>query len=194
MRENDRDRLFFHDLINHIHGMLLYLDYQTENRRGLDVSQCRKITKELQILQTLIQDHFGYSHKNLPEDSLYKDISTVEKELEGLIKNFLPGKSYDFQVKGEVAGKINCSVFYRVMGNIVKNIAEAQGRNVLFQLETKRDGIYFLVKNRTKSNNKTVKQKSGLLSIGKLCESAGGSFDFFRENDFWVNRVFLPWC
>ena len=196
MRKKDnRDHLFFHDLINHIHGMLLFLNYRMEDKKGFGISDCQKLVKELQVLQSLIQDHFGLTHKNLSSNHSYADISFIKKEVKNIIANFLPGKSCKIDFKGNHRGEIHYIAYCRIIGNIMKNMSESHAYGLEFVFNFKKDGLYLTTKNKIHfgKGKEDIKEGRGLLSVQNLCKEEGGEFLFLREGGFWINKVFLPW-
>ena len=60
-----KDRLFFHDVVNQTHGLLLFLMHKEVNKEGLEFEEVQMIEKEIRTLQSLLQDHYNFKHKNL---------------------------------------------------------------------------------------------------------------------------------
>ena len=189
LKQGNKDHLFFHDLINHIHGMLLFVNCRMENNKGLVFSDCEKLIKELEMSESLIQNHFN--HKKPP---IHADISLIKKKLKSVITSFLPEKSCKINFKEDAHGVIHYITFYRIISNIVKNMAESQAENFEFDFITRQDGLHFITKNKINlKKNKDNKESLGLVSIKSLCREEGGEFKFFTKKDMWINEVFLPW-
>ena len=194
-KKDDKNRLFFHDVINHIHGMLLFLNYRAEDKKGASVNDCEKLIGELKLLQSLVQDHFGLSHKNLPPNHPYADVSFVQKGVKSMISIYLPGRFCKIDFKGSYKGEIHYIIFCRIIGNIIKNIAEAKGDKAEFLFSFQKDGLHLTTQNKIngKKKHEGLKEGAGLLSVKNLCQKEGGEFHFFKEGDTWINKVFLPW-
>lgn len=214
-----KDQLFFHDLINQIHGMGLFLNHKIHRNEGLKTKECRSFLEELTILQALVEDHFNDQHKDLNLSRReHIELAEAKKGIFSIVKNFLGDKiPYHLTFKGDSKGPISMTAFYRILNNVVKNIAECEKcGEAEFVFDYRRDGLYLTVKNKASPESvegsareeaKTRAKKYqgpdhgpdhgpdlglGLESITVLCQSLGGSFRFSREGDYWANEVFLP--
>lgn len=211
-----RERLFFHDIINQTHGLLLFLNQKSRNHKNIDVVEIEELKKEIQTLQSLIKEHFDFKHKNLSANLDIVPFSIAQETLMTLIQTYLnkdAEKIYIHQ-KGFLAPEqslnvkesalVNFPIFYRIMNNLIKNIAEAKSAEVHFTFDYSDDG--FFIETRNKINSKLqiqlmadkIKRVNsdgaglGLESIHYLSSVNGGHFEFEIENDFWINKIRLP--
>lgn len=218
---SDKERFFFHDLINQTHGMLLFLSLKQE--KGISSDESKSLMEELRVIQSLIQDHFGYKHKNLDTNKAVISFDSAKVGLINLVDSFLPADKVNchFLFEGEISDSTpyetrkSCLVhypsFHRILNNIVKNLAEAQINEVEMLFNYSNEGLSITVKNKAfrlkdskrdladnlrqmilKNDDPQSGQGLGLESIGSLCESLGGAFNFQVEGEFWVSHIFLP--
>lgn len=139
-RENQQ--LVIHDIINHTHGLNLYLSSQLNLGHSIEGKDLECVIEEIKSLQTLINDHFQVEHKNLTNIIDY--ISPIEAK-EIIKKNC----SYFFpfheniersvrdnfnQVESSIleTASISFSVFHRIVTNLIKNCSEQCDHHELF--------------------------------------------------------------
>ncbi len=200
--EDEVKKLFFHDLINKTHGMKLFLKNRLDQKNGINDSELGDLFCEVEGLQLLIQDHFKEYHKNL--NSLQNYVS-LEKALEGvkrLMNYFLEERGEriffndDLKVKNSpIEGKIHYPSFYRIFGNLIKNIADHGGENVKIFFGSEGNGFCVNVQNNfdsTRGQEKDVDETFGLRSIHKNCLEQGGTFTFKVEQNMWKSEIWLP--
>ncbi len=224
-----RERLFFHDIINLTHGLILFFNQRQSSNKGIDKEEIAMLEKEIRTLQSLIKDHFHYKHKNLSNAYDWVSFSVAEMALNGLIQTYLPDQrtktfikregmiSYDKSLQERESAIIYFPVFYRIMNNLIKNMAEAQTNEVHFYFNYYENGL--LIETRNRINSKIDKNKMaedlsrlilnenfereskspetsgiglGLESVHHLSSEFGGRFDFEIVNDFWINKITLP--
>jgi hypothetical protein len=215
-----RERLFFHDLINHTHGLQLYLNQRIAQNISISPSECELLTREIKTLQSLIKDHFHLNHKNLPHTPDWVNFSSAELSLMSLIQTYLPTPmvktfihlsgelSYEKSVSSRANILLHFPTFYRIMNNLIKNMAEARCREVHLNFDYGNHGLIIETRNKFNSSNDLKSladkidqlildgspdyNKLGLESIHHLAQEAGGVFEFEVSNDEWVNRISLP--
>ena len=171
-------------------------------------------------MQSLIKDHYQYRHKNLLNTYDWVPFNIVEISLKGLIHTYLPMEKvktyihlagsldYSKSIEERESALIYLPVFYRIMNNLIKNMAEANSDEVHFYFDYNADGFFIETKNRI-NNEQDLKKLSeklsqiildekdqrsglGLESIHHLAIECGGKFDFEISSDIWVNRIHLP--
>lgn len=206
-----KEKLFFHDLINQTHGLLLFLNHKHLTGEGVHADEVQLIEKEIKTLQSLIRDHYNFKHKNLVQTYDWVPFSYAKLAFTNLSNNFLSEMSVSatFTIQGERIEEdlIYYPCFYRIVNNLVKNISESRCDKVEFHFLLNEKGLFIETKNSLKkcSNDtsealaqvileeKTSTIKSlGLDSIHHLAEENHGSFSFEIENNHWINKVFLP--
>ncbi len=64
-----KERYFFHDAINHTHGLILFLKGRLLKNKGLGVKEVEDVLGEIHSWQSLLQNHFEMGHKNLIRNS-----------------------------------------------------------------------------------------------------------------------------
>lgn len=224
-----RERLFFHDIINLTHGLILFLNQRQTSNKSIAVDDIPMLEKEIRTLQSLIKDHFHLKHKNLSSTYDWVPFSVAEMAVNGLIQTYLPeqtvktfvhreGKiSYEKSLQERESAILYFPVFYRIMNNLIKNIAEAKSTEVHFHFNYFENG--FLIETRNRMNSSTnqgdladnlsriimngkFEEESespensgvglGLESVHQLALENGGRFDFEIVNDFWINKITLP--
>ncbi|MGZ3788038.1 MAG: GHKL domain-containing protein [Bacteriovorax sp.] len=223
-----RERLFFHDIINLTHGLILFLNQRQSSHKGIDGDEILMLEKEIRTLQCLIKDHFHFKHKNLANTYDWIPFSVAEIAVTGLIQTYLPeqfvktfvhleGKiSYDRSLQERESALLYYPAFYRIMNNLIKNMAEAKSTEVHFHFNYFENGFLIETRNKIASSDdqrkmadylsRTILEKNdedesesdntgvglGLLSVHSLAVENGGRFDFEIVNNFWINRITLP--
>lgn len=226
--QDKRERLFFHDIINLTHGLILFFNQRQSSNKGIDKEEIPMLEKEIRTLQSLIKDHYHYKHKNLSSTYDWVSFSVAEMALNGLIQTYLPDQktktfikregliSYERSLSERENAVIYFPVFYRIMNNLIKNMAEAGTNEVHFYFNYFENGLLIETKNRITSKIDQKKmaeelsrlileenfeeQKSpensgiglGLESVHHLSSELGGRFDFEIVDDFWINKITLP--
>jgi len=205
-----KEKLFFHDLINQTHGLLLFLNQKEMTGEGVSPSEVILLEKEIKTLQSIINDHYNYKHKNLVQTYDWVPFSYAKLAFAGLSNTYLNDVTVDatFTIMGENLEEdlIYYPSFYRILNNLIKNISEASCYKVQFTFVLNEEGLFIETKNPMRStlgtsesiaqvilNEKTNSTKSmGLDSIHHLAEENGGIFSFEIESNTWINKLFLP--
>lgn len=207
-----KERLFFHDLINQTHGMLLFLTHKEVKKESLTPQDLNMVIKEIKTMQSLIKDHYQFTHKNLIETYSWVGVDIIESSLQGLINNFLGHAKIEIKksLKTDFSQDsfIHFPTYYRVMNNIIKNIAESKSENISIELEFTSEKLKVLTVNEISKPLKLNESKKleevilsdknhlpkslGLDSISALCEEAHGEFNFEIKNGSWINEFSIP--
>lgn len=192
-KENNHDRLFFHDLINQTHGIILFLG----NKSSLDASEIDSLKSEVKLLQALVQNHFSLNHKNLePFEVKENQTQKIQFALEKLIALYETNANMriEIELKGEEVGLLDFISLYRILNNIVKNMSEAKVAEGQFLLEFTLSGLNITTQNKIPDKKATKTNEGlGLQSIAFLAQEAGGQYHYEIHNETWVNQVFLPY-
>lgn len=190
---NKKDRLFFHDLINQTHGMLLFLD----SKNSLGLSDIENLKNEIKTLQSIAQNHYGLTHKNLaPDEAILNQVEKLQSSLEKLIELYFSGnkEKIEMSITGTPNGNLDFIPLYRVLCNIVKNMAEAGALHAQFKFEFSATGLSVETQNHIPDQKTTkTREGQGLHSIAALASVAGGVFQCELKNDLWVNHLFIPY-
>ncbi len=206
-----KDRLFFHDLINHTHGLVLFLNQKEIQKEKIDLEEIRMISNEIKTLQSLIRDHYDFKHKNLVQTMDWVPFSQAKITFFNMCQTYLTDKKVEFNFKDNNSDNekfIYYPSFYRILNNLIKNISEIKTPHVIFQFNILDDGIEMISSNIMPVSNETelpehlarvilseTKNKAeglGLESIHHMAEENGGTFSFEISNGFWINKLYLP--
>lgn len=191
--KNQKDRLFFHDLINQTHGMMLFLS----QKNSLSCNEIDSLKNEIKLLQELVQNHYTLVHKNLEEtDAGESQYQKVKSSLEKLITLYHPNSDGNIKItiSGEEKGLVDFIPLYRMLNNIVKNMAEAKISQAEYRLSFGPYGLTITTQNKWQDKKNSSNQEGlGLMSISTLASDAGGTFQHGVHNGNWVNHIFLPY-
>ena len=203
-----KESMFFHDLVNLTHGLILFLDQRKQTKKNIDVDEIDILEQEVRSLQSLIKDHFQFSHKNLESTYEWVNFSIAEQCLSYLLKTYFPNQSVKTYIKLKGSLSYECCIeeresvliyyptFYRIMNNVIKNMAEARSSQLTFIFDYQQFGLVIETSNDFLSdcNNRLIAQVSGigLGSIASLVEEAGGSLHTDIKNGLWTNRILIP--
>ena len=190
--------------------MKLYLRNQKDHKKGIDEEGLITFLNEVESLQLLFKDHFREAHKNL---SLLEDYVGIEKAIEGakrLLFYFIP-ETYENNIsKKKTSVKVHFSKeekgdqlvhyasFYRIFGNLIKNISDHGGHNVSVSFEVRGHFFHIVVendfhKNESKSSSDNSIEKSFCLrSIERNCLEHNGEFKFTKKEASWKSEICLP--
>lgn len=213
------EKLFVHDLINQTHGLSLYLNMKAKSGESINSHECSELVTEIEVMQSLIKDHFGYEHQNLNNTLEWTNFLIFKPAFEKIVKSFLDFKLtkvsfiYSGYLSEENISKYNesCQVhfpsLYRMMVNIVKNMAEEKTTSAEFTFHFDESGLHITTKNRLAGlasdenlsiglnkiilEDKSLRAGDGLESIGALCEKLGGSYSFQITDGHWINEIFI---
>jgi len=218
-----KEQLFFHDLINQTHGLILFLSQRKKNKQLINIEEIEMLEHEIRTLQSIIKDHFHFKHKNLASSYDFVTFAEAQTVLYHLIDMYLPKESVQtfIYLKGDLSevNSLNNRLkiliyypsFYRIMNNLIKNMAEAKTCEVtfIFTYQNKELGIETRNKINSKSNTQNIPDRPareisdnansqnknlglGLESVDFQAKSCKGRFEFEINNDVWINRIFLP--
>lgn len=196
LKKSKQDRLFFHDIINHTHGLVLFLSQKKE----LNEEEINLVKHEIKSLQHLIQNHFQFEHKN---NLVNEKITTNDfrMTLAVLVESFLPSKNFDVKIQFTPQfesylnqdHELSSSFIQRILGNVIKNIAENCARKVVLCFDCDQDKLIIKSENEISDKNTRVSFHSqGLTSIEHLCTERGGSYFYIQENGIWKNTITIP--
>ncbi|MDO9182541.1 MAG: GHKL domain-containing protein [Bacteriovorax sp.] len=193
-----RERLFFHDIINQTHGLILFLNQRQSINKVISVSEIQMLEKEVRTLQSLIKDHFQFMHKDLTNSYDWVVFNIAEIAIQNLITNYLPKNSVQvFFNKNGIDDKsevVYFPIFYRIMNNVIKNMSEANGQVIHFNFHHTDNGLIIETKNdvQIEIGDSNTRKGLGLESISSLVHECGGQFEYEFSKGIWSNRIFLP--
>ncbi|OFZ26785.1 MAG: hypothetical protein A2381_06495 [Bdellovibrionales bacterium RIFOXYB1_FULL_37_110] len=151
------DRLFFHDLINQTHGIDLFLNQKMSQKTHLAYEEMEILRDEIRLVQSLLQNHYGYFHKNLFGRSDYVSIGQMKKMIFRIANIYLPDqlvfKSFTFQGFFQDEGPeemclVHYPTFCRIFTNLVKNLNEVNTNHVEFFFGHTEEELMIHVKNK----------------------------------------------
>jgi hypothetical protein len=223
LEEEKKNRLFFHDLINHSHGILLYLNLLIDKRKIAEITDLEILKQELELFQQLIQDHFQMQHKNIKEVDSKVSFLIFEDAFNLLLKIYFDENvKIKTEYRGDIAlfeseekrinAKVPFTILYRILNNLIKNMAEASTLEISFLfdygpsgllIETKntmnkaaglhsRDDLANYLANSIATNTAEKRESLGLDSIHELVHLKSGSFNFDILEGQWINTIYIP--
>ena len=191
-----RERLFFHDIINQTHGLILFLNQRKSTNKIISVLEIELLEKEIRTLQNLIKDHYQFGHKNLSQKDDWVPFKIAFASVENLIHNYFSKKDVKIFITNELIndddGVVHFSTFYRIMNNLIKNMAEARGSEIKIHFKIAQNGLEINTENKIIDINTQESKGLGLESIRHLANESGGKFIYETSNGLWLNHVFLP--
>ena len=214
--ESFLNRLFFHDVINHTHGLLLFLNQKEIQNKNFSKEDYHLLKNEIKTLQNLLKDHFKMGHKNLIYDPQELSSEDIKKMMTYLISIYLPSQNvnFSFDVKDgdEKVFYFSSKYIYRICSNLLKNISEALAhkKESLVQIslainsqglviETHNSLPHALEKDLPEYLEKIILDEAtskfeglGIESINNLTNECHGTFQFEIIQNDWVNKIFLP--
>ena len=102
--------------------------------------------------------------------------------------------TFTISSSGACGGDLDFIVLYRILNNIIKNMAEAKIHKGAFGLEFSHVGLSLSTTNSIVDQNTSSNRDGlGLLSIASLASEAGGFFQYEIHQNTWKNLVFLPY-
>ncbi len=193
------ERLFFHDLINLTHGLLLFLSNKKAGNRGIDPHEIPALEKEIKTLQMMLKDHYQLKHKNLDENSQYIGLKEVLPAVNGLLETYLGQKQIPYTLKLRDENStllVSLTAFYRIMNNLIKNMSEAGTTHAQIDLIIEKGMLLIETKNTVLKHKDDRNARSleglGLESIRLLALECGGGFSHEVVNQLWCNHIVLP--
>jgi len=218
----NKERYFFHDVINHTHGMNLMLRARMMKNIGLTPEETRAFSGELFALQSVIKEHFGLAHKNMERMDSHIAFRDFKKNIINVVESFFPDNEteFHFNFNGTVAPESEAAPFvpfvplHRILTNLIKNCAEANAKKIeitfsgdelgltitvvndLAKLE-RRDyelgnSLAQIIQNGDSEQGKQDLGGLGLEAVASLCTEWGGHFDFSLSPSYWTSIVRIP--
>jgi hypothetical protein len=194
------ERLFFHDIINLTHGLILFLSNKKASKKSIEVHELEALEKEIRTLQMMLKDHFQLKHKNIDDQNEWMPLKEIKPALNGLLDTYLGQKNIIYSlnfVQESDSQLIYLPVFYRIMNNLIKNMSEAKTTHAQIDLVFEKN--YLLIETKNKMNEISMADKKdrsieglGLESIRLLALENGGSFSHEMVNLLWCNHIKLP--
>jgi len=153
------ERMFFHDLINQTQGIHLFLNRRIEQDRVLDNNELKVLQQEIKVIQSLVQNHYGETHKDLKSLDRFVPFARVKNIIFHIVEAFFSGQSvkWNFVFLGKLSGQspvndyeclIHYPYFFRIFTNMVKNISEEMSKEVEFTFDYQNDGLHIISKNK----------------------------------------------
>jgi hypothetical protein len=201
-KKPSKNQTFLHDLVNHTHGLLLYLN-QKKRIGKMDLSDIEELINELKLMQNFIRVEGEFVHRDISDLDINVGIEEILKISKSLISLYFPESIVDFKTNIDHLKydpsqnlKLNSVLYYRVLSNVIKNISEATPTFVeiifsysgegFLSIETKND---FKIK---VDENSQLRLSTGLFSIKSLLENIGGSFECSGSSNLWMNSMTIP--
>ncbi len=156
------ERLFYHDLINHLHGIGLFLESYSHRPSQIEQNHVQNLLQELQMTQKMVEDFFNWPHKN--KINVKTGLAVTLFDLRPLVEHYLDiycrsqGMEVAVEWKGDLAAnrpvmkQKECSVhghaFVRIITNVLKNIYDGGSPGQVFvTFEGEARHLFVLIKN-----------------------------------------------
>lgn len=154
-------RLFFHDMMNQVHGMSLFLNQKLVAHQSLSGEEVNAVLGEVKLMQAMLQEYFGTSavhsaDKNVP-------FTLLQENVVRLIETYLPPHIFQTKISflgglatdsaAFVGDKIGFppTSFFRIITNLAKNMAEHNSDRASFSFEYNDEGLIITAQNHLKS-------------------------------------------
>ncbi len=194
------EKLFFHDIINLTHGLLLFLSNKSACHRGIEPHEISALEKEIKTLQMMLKDHYQMKHKNLEENASYISLKDVLPAIKGLMETYLGQKNIPYTLNCRDDNDlwlVSMTSFYRIMNNLIKNMSEAGTTHAQVDLIIEKGTLFIETKNSVEKKLKDEQNARsleglGLESIRLLALESGGHFGHEVVNQLWCNHISLP--
>lgn len=211
--EEVRTQLFFHDLMNQIHGLGLFFSHKVHSRAITSPKEAELVLKELDVLQTLAAHHFQMKHRNFKGQREVVCFEELKEGLYSILESYFPDHRWQVNFQGRLTMGLEAApqclvhrpVFFRILTNVIKNIQEKNSPKIQLNFDYRPEGLMIVIKNSVPADTTDVTSGSqkfpwqnqgeggmGLVSITFLAESLGGYSRFFVDNSWWTTEVFLP--
>lgn len=204
LEEDQVERLFFHDIINHTHGLLLFFSQKEALDRGLTAQELALVRQELEALQAIIKQQSPRGHRGLHSAKEWISFAEFQPIMLHLVRTYLPATKFKFSLEIQAplmdsVEQLHLATFYRIIHNIVKNIAENGAGEVRFSFGAVEGQLQLLTSNRCRPKTEEIARTTneaspqGIASIAHLCALFGGSYAHtMADHDTWINHVCLP--
>lgn len=193
------EKLFYHDVTNHLHGLSLFLENKQQKACGLTPSELTQVKEEIVLLQALFKEHSSFEHRHLESTKNIFREEDLMRRIDHLVALYLPNDSFlvTSSVKGSVEGELEVdwtlNVFSRIVTNLIKNVAENSAREVNIEIEINSHLLYISTRNKIPERSGRSSELSlGLKSTAQLCHESGGDFSYENSEGYWYNKVTLP--
>jgi hypothetical protein len=130
-KKPSKNQTFLHDLVNHTHGLLLFLN-QKKRIGKMDLSDIEELINELKLMQNFIRVEGEFVHRDISDLDINVGIEEILKISKSLISLYFPESIVDFKTNIDHLKydpsqnlKLNSVLYYRVLSNVIKNISEA---------------------------------------------------------------------
>ena len=203
-----KEAMFFHDLVNLTHGLILFLDQRKQSKRNIDINEIEILEQEVRSLQSLVKDHYQFSHKNLESTYEWVSFAVAEQCLSHLLKTYFSDETIKTYIQLKGALSYECSIeeresvliyyptFYRIMNNLIKNMAEAHCSQITFIFDYQQSGLIIETSNDflAENSSRTIDSSTGvgIGSIASIVNENGGNFTTKSSENIWINHIFPP--
>jgi len=216
-KQDEKDRFFFHDMINHLYGLTLKLTYRLSKGRGIESQEVGDMLGEVMALQSLMSDHFGYKHKNINQSFDMISFQDLKPFFNAQMNSFLGEECqidiiysgiFDEEFESPFEDpQIHFASIYRIFTNLLKNATEANAKRVEVIFNGNHHRLSVTMKNdfqqvsggdydlgeglsRAIQGDRDMLvdyQGLGLAAIESLSAQRGGHFHFEIKDGLWVS-------
>lgn len=199
-KKNKNERHFFHDVVNQTHSLNLFLSHKLEKKELLTLDDIKMMKIEVEILQTLIVDHFELKHKNVEASEEFDELYKVDGAFSSLCGSYLDQSKVSIVGTESLSSPfyIDLPKFHRIFTNLIKNIAEANAEWVKVEFFVEKNLLKVKVRNNFNKQEVYVDSDTvsgvGLESVQVLVEGLEGSFSSFVDESekVWHSFTTIP--
>lgn len=185
---SDREKSFYHDLINHTHGLLLYLSHKKKSG-FVNSNEIESIVQEIELIQNIIKSHF--------DDELKLESISLDQflmEINFLMDIYLKSKSnvvlfnlIDEQYLNQNFMTHGKSYLVRFLSNHFKNIAESAKSNIEIKLSFDGEFLEMTSKNDILDKKDRINEGLGigLKSMKAMSDLLGGTLSVSHDSTHW---------
>lgn len=154
------DQLFYHDMINLTHGLLLFLKQKNLDRAGVDSTDLSVVINEIESMQWCLKDHFKFGHKNLVKGKNLVPFSEARLGVYSIVHTYLIEQEIEAQILFQ--GYLNeddprCTQvmvhypsLHRIFTNLIKNAHDHRAQSVEIIFHADENNLTLSVKNPVK--------------------------------------------
>ena len=191
-----KDRLFFHDLINHTHSMLLFVEQKIACGQVVSSQELLLLQEELSLMQLMIVDFFQQEHQSINQD-LMMPLKKFYILIQGLFRKYFKD-NISLHIHGDIIWQESWAIShlsaYRIFTNLIKNIAEASPKKVEFSFSIENNQLHCIVLNDFEDKVKDGGEGVGLHSIEASVLDINGKY--YHDVDYslkcWKTVLIFP--
>lgn len=217
-----KDQYFFHDCINHLVGIKLFLSTRSEVKK----QDMNLLLREVDLFESLFCDHFKLGHRNLNLRHQFIACKDVPELFEMLMESFLVPRAIAYECHVDSLHpweqqQLPLAALQRIGSNLIKNAVDHGGEKVIVTLSRSPENSQTMILKvvtqlqsplststqlehelsrrilSSHSPRETLSSKHsihglGLDSVTTLLEELGGEMSLEITGREWINHLKIP--